>query len=80
MTAPALPIADEPRWTVEDVARYLRKSVRWVRGEYLAERLPCIRVGNSIRFDPDAIRAIGRGEPPPRPPRGVLALTPKPRQ
>ena len=68
---------DEPRWTVEDVARHFRKSVRWVRGEYLAERLPCIRIGNSIRFDPEVNRAIGRGERPPAPPRGVLSLTRK---
>ena len=53
---------DEPRWTVDDVARYFQKSSRWVRGEYLADRLPCIRIGNSIRFDPAVIRAIGRGE------------------
>jgi hypothetical protein len=68
-------MTDEPRWTVEDVARYFRKSQRWVRGEYLADRLPVIRIGNSIRFDPEVIRAIGRGEPPPRPPQGILSLS-----
>ena len=64
-------MTDEPLWTVGEVATYLRKSERWVRGEYLAERLPCVRIGNSVRFHPEKIRALARGDAPQAPSRVV---------
>jgi hypothetical protein len=58
----------EPLWTAQDVARYLRKSIRWVYGEAGAsdaDRLPCLRIGASLRFEPEAVRSWAR--------RGVAA-------
>jgi len=45
----------EPLWTAEDVARYLRRSRRWVYGH--TEQLGAIREFGGLRFDPTAIRA-----------------------
>lgn len=61
-------MSPEPLWTAHDVATYLRKSIRWVRGETSArdpDRLPCLRIGGSVRFEPEAVRAWAR--------RGVAA-------
>jgi predicted DNA-binding transcriptional regulator AlpA len=50
--------------TVEDVAALLRVSKTWVyehtrsRGTPRAERLPHIRIGKYVRFDPGAIRVF----------------------
>jgi len=46
----------EPLWTVRDVARFLRRSERWVYGH--ADELPGVtRDFGGLRFNPDAIRA-----------------------
>ena len=50
------PIQKEGLWKVADVARYLSMSDSWVYKETEAGRLPCIRVGASLRFFPDEIR------------------------
>jgi predicted DNA-binding transcriptional regulator AlpA len=50
--------------TVEDVAAVLKVSPSWVyehtrsRGTPRAERLPHIRIGKYVRFDPRAIRTF----------------------
>ena len=50
--------------TVEDVAALLKVSPSWVyehtrsRGTPRAERLPHIRIGKYVRFEPGAIRAF----------------------
>lgn len=49
-------------WTVDDVARYLRMSRSWVQKASSAGRLPTIRLGATVRFDPETIRAWARGE------------------
>lgn len=48
--------AAEPLWKVPDVARYLSLSTSWVYKEAEAGRLPCLRIGASLRFRPEAIR------------------------
>lgn len=48
--------AHEPLWTVGDVARFLSMSTSWVYKEAEAGRLPCIRLGASLRFYPAEIR------------------------
>lgn len=44
------------------VAEFLNAPESWVREATAAGTLPCIRVGEAIRFDPDAIKAWGRDE------------------
>jgi excisionase family DNA binding protein len=59
-TAPAI---IDALWKPEDVAAYLQKSRSWVYAESERGRLPTLRVGGSLRFEPEAIRAWARGEP-----------------
>lgn len=48
--------APEPLWKYEDVARYARVS-RWTIREWvLAGRIPEVRIGRLVRFDPVAVR------------------------
>lgn len=42
-------------WKVADVARFMNMSVSWVYKEAEAGRLPCIRIGSSLRFRPEVI-------------------------
>jgi hypothetical protein len=52
--------AVEPLWTVKDVARFLRRSERWVYGH--ADKLPGMTRGfGGLRFDPTAVRAAVQG-------------------
>lgn len=49
-------------WTVDQVAQFLQMSASWVYREASARRLPCKRVGRSLRFREDEIRAwVDRG-------------------
>jgi len=54
---------DEPRWTVEDVAAYLRVPVEtlytWRKRRYGPK---AARVGRHLRYDPDDVRAWLRGQ------------------
>jgi len=52
----------EPLWTVKEVAKYLRMSSSWVYKMAEAGLLPVRRIGSSLRFDPEEIRAYARGE------------------
>ncbi|GAA1857240.1 helix-turn-helix domain-containing protein [Asanoa iriomotensis] len=51
-------VADEPRWTAEDVATYLRVPVEtlytWRKRRYGPR---AARVGRHLRYDPDDVRA-----------------------
>lgn len=51
-------------WTVKDVADYLQISKSWVYKRSADGTLPCIRIGSSLRFVPDVIIAMARGERP----------------
>jgi len=53
---------DERLWKVADVCRYLGKGKTWVYGEVAAGRLPHLRIGGELRFEPATIRAWARGE------------------
>jgi excisionase family DNA binding protein len=53
---------DDVLWTVDDVARYLRVSKSWVYQGVAAGRVPCIRVGALVRFDPVAFKAWAAGK------------------
>lgn len=48
-------------WTPREVAEYLRVSERTIWREVKAERLPCVRIGRSARFDAsDVFRYVAR--------------------
>jgi excisionase family DNA binding protein len=44
-------------WTTEDVARFARISPRTVQRRVADGKLPAIRLGGVVRFDPDAVVA-----------------------
>ena len=48
---------DDGLWTVDDVAKLLRASKSWIYKQATAGKLPCIRIGAMLRFEPPAIRA-----------------------
>ncbi len=45
-------------WTADDVARWAKVSRSWVYGAASAGRIPCIKVGGLLRFDPQAIKTF----------------------
>lgn len=67
-------MTDESRWDANDVAAYLKVSRSWVYQRAESGELPCVRIGALLRFDPDAIRAYGRGERPQPAEARVLTL------
>lgn len=67
-------MTDEARWDANDVAAYLKVSRSWVYQRADSGELPCVRIGALLRFDPDAIRAYGRGERPQAAEARVLTL------
>lgn len=52
----------EGLWRVEDTARFLNMSLSWVYKESAVGSLPSIRIGASLRFEPEQIRRFARGE------------------
>ncbi len=44
-------------WTVSEVARFLGKSKDWCYRWAQAGRLPSVRIGANVRFDPHQIEA-----------------------
>jgi hypothetical protein len=42
---------------VTSLARLLRLPGGWLRGEALAGRIPCLKVGRKLRFNPAAVQA-----------------------
>lgn len=64
-TSPKLQMADDlapTLWTAGDAARYLRASLSFVYKVAEAGKLPCLRVGSMLRFDPEVVRAFARGD------------------
>jgi len=47
----------ESLWTPREVAEFLQLSRSWVYQHAEAGKLPCIRIGGALRFEPEAIRA-----------------------
>jgi hypothetical protein len=73
----AVESGSERLWAVADVAKFLGASESWVRNASASGRLPRLRIGGLLRFDPDRIRAHVRGEGSPR--LRVKALLRRPR-
>jgi excisionase family DNA binding protein len=48
--------------TVHQAAAFLAVSTSWIYHKAAAGSIPCIRIGHSLRFDMDALRAWTRGE------------------
>lgn len=69
MHAPDLPRRDEPLWTADDVAAFLRISTSMVYKLARGRALPAVKVGTLLRFDPEAVRAFTRGRVVPLPRR-----------
>lgn len=59
-TAERLP--SEPLMTAEDVAAYLKVSLSMVYQLRRTGRLPGVQIGALWRFQPELVRAFGRGE------------------
>lgn len=49
-------LAERPLWDVHDVARFLKASRSCVYHWAAEGRLPALRVGGFLRFEPEAIR------------------------
>ena len=53
---------NEELWDANDVARYLKASRSWVYHQAEAGRLPHLRIGGLLRFEPPTVKAFARGE------------------
>ena len=53
---------NEPRWTADDVRKFLKVSRSWVYQHVDSGELPHHRYGALLRFDPETIRKYARGE------------------
>lgn len=49
-------------WTVHDVAEFLQLSTSWVYKAAALGILPVRRIGASLRFRPDEVRAFASGD------------------
>jgi excisionase family DNA binding protein len=49
-------------WDVAMACKFLNVSSSWLYHRAAAGKIPCIRVGHNLRFDPEALRAWVRGE------------------
>ena len=73
-----MPDQNESLWTVNDVSSYLRVSRTWVYQHANAGELPSLKIAGVLRFEPEAIRAVARGETN-RTAGRVVALRPRSR-
>ncbi|MHA7630817.1 helix-turn-helix domain-containing protein [Corallococcus sp. M7] len=56
------PVTNEGMWDVDDVKRFFKASRSWVYLQAQTGRLPCVKIGGLLRFEPAAIRAFIKGE------------------
>lgn len=56
MKTPAEILAEDRLWRVTDVARYLGMSESWIYHAVERGELPARRIGNRLRFEPEAIK------------------------
>jgi len=49
-------------WDARDVATLLKTSRNWVYLQAELGKIPCVRIGALLRFDPEKVKALGRGE------------------
>jgi excisionase family DNA binding protein len=65
----------EELWDANDVARYLKASRSWVYHQAEAGKLPHLRIGALLRFNPARVKAFAHGEAD----RGGRVLSMRPR-
>jgi len=53
-------------WTVKDVMRFCVASRSWVYLMAQSGRLPSLKIGGLVRFDPDAVRTFVKGDVQPK--------------
>lgn len=53
-------------WTVKDVMTFFAASRSWVYLMAQSGRLPCLKVGGLLRFDPNAVRKFAHGDVQPK--------------
>lgn len=51
-------------WDARDVAAFFKASRNWVYQQAELGKIPCVRIGGLLRFDPEKIKAMGNGELP----------------
>lgn len=49
-------------WDARDVATFLKASRNWVYLQAELGKIPCVRIGALLRFDPEKVKALARGE------------------
>ncbi|OLE63341.1 MAG: hypothetical protein AUG04_05615 [Deltaproteobacteria bacterium 13_1_20CM_2_69_21] len=49
-------------WDARDVATFLKASRNWVYQQAELGKIPSVRIGGLLRFDPEKIKALGSGE------------------
>jgi excisionase family DNA binding protein len=52
----------ERLWTADDVAEFLGVSVSWVYQAARNAAIPCLKIGNSLRFVPQRVHAWTLGQ------------------
>ena len=59
-----MPTNHRPLLDIDGVADYLGVSVRHIRRLVAERRIPYIKWGSKLHFDPDEIDSLGRPAPP----------------
>ena len=54
--------ASKALWDARDVATFFKASRNWVYQQAELGKIPCVRIGGLLRFDPEKIKALGNGE------------------
>lgn len=52
-----IPAEDDELWTIDDLVRYTKLSVRKIQYDVSAGAISCCKFGRSLRFKPDDVSA-----------------------
>ena len=55
-------LASKALWDARDVATFFKASRNWVYQQAELGKIPCVRIGGLLRFDPEKIKALGNGD------------------